>query len=293
MVWLKWVLVVLVTLPVATVTLMAWGASAWRASTGGLVQRLEAARVAPMPPRYHSARELPGLPGPVQRFFRTVLTEGQPIVAAVNVEHHGMFNMSETTDRWKPFTSRQRVVTRRPGFVWDGKVAAAPGMAVRVHDAYIAGEGMLRPAIVGLFTLADLRGADPEEGGIAQGELMRFFAEAAWYPTALLPSQGVRWEPMDERTARATMTDGDLSVTLTFGFADDGTMASVRAESRGRTVGGKIVMTPWEGRWSNPQAQGVMQVPMSGEVAWLTPQGRKPYWRGTIRKLEYEFADGR
>ena len=25
-----------------------------------------------------------------------------------------------------------------------------------------------------------------------------------------------------------------------------------------------------------------MRVPMTGEVAWLTREGRKPYWRGTI-----------
>ena len=121
--------------------------------------------MAPTPTRYDSARELPGLPAPVQRFFRTVLTEGQPLIAAASVEHRGSFNLSETGAQWKPFASRQRVVTRRPGFVWDGTVAAAPGVAVHVHDAYVAGEGLLRPAVLGLFTLADLRGSSPEDGG--------------------------------------------------------------------------------------------------------------------------------
>lgn len=291
--WLKWVLVAVATLVVVAFVLVAWGAFCWQASTRGLVERLDAARVAPVPARYHSARELPGLPEPVQRFFRTVLTEGQPIVAAVIVEHRGMFNLSETGEQWKPFTSRQRVVTRRPGFVWDGRVAAAPVVVVHVHDAYLAGEGILHPALLGLVTLADLRGSGPQDGGIAQGELMRFLAEAAWYPTALLPSQGVRWEPVDERTARATMTDGALKITLSFGFADDGTMVSARAEARGRTVDGAIVMTPWEGRWSNVQVQAGMRVPMEGEVAWLTPHGRKSYWRGKIGKLEYEWAQSR
>ncbi|WP_332942875.1 MULTISPECIES: DUF6544 family protein [unclassified Microcoleus] len=32
---------------------------------------------------------------------------------------------------------------------------------------------------------------------MAQGELMRFFAEAARYPAAFLPSQGVCWEAID------------------------------------------------------------------------------------------------
>jgi hypothetical protein len=39
-------------------------------------------------------------------------------------------------------------------------------------------------------------------GEIAEGQLMGFFAEAAWYPTALLPGQGVRWEAVDDSSAR-------------------------------------------------------------------------------------------
>ena len=34
-------------------------------------------------------------------------------------------------------------------------------------------------------------------------------------------------------------------------------------------------MTPWEGRWSDYAEQGGIMVPMSGEVAWLTPEGRR------------------
>jgi len=33
-----------------------------------------------------------------------------------------------------------------------------------------------------------------------------------------------------------------------------------------------------------------MHVPLDGEVAWLLPKGAKPYWRGRITKLSYEFA---
>lgn len=286
MVWIKWAALVVAALVVLVAALAAYGTWRWAAGTRALFERLEATRAPIAPARYDEARELDGLPAPVQRYFRTVLTDGQPLVTAAAVEHRGTFNVGESTDQWKPFTSQQRVVTRRPGFVWDGKVAMLPGLNVRVHDAYVAGEGILQPAMLGLFTLIDLRGT----GEVAQGELMRFFAEAAWYPTALLPSQGVRWEPVDDRSARATLVDGSLSLTMTFSFEPDGTMRSARAEARGRTVAGKIVMTPWEGRWSNVQAHDGMRVPMTGEAAWLTPQGRKPYWRGTITSLSYAYA---
>jgi len=77
---------------------------------------------------------------------------------------------------------------------------------------------------------------------------------------------------------------------MTFRFDSEGLMKSGRAEARGRTVAGKIVPTPWEGRWSNYQTQGGMKVSMRGEVAWLLSERDKPYWRGTILALRYEFA---
>ncbi|MCY1376266.1 hypothetical protein D9M69_637440 [compost metagenome] len=119
---------------------------------------------------------------------------------------------------------------------------------------------------------------------------MRFFAEAAWYPTALLPSQGVRWTAVDDHSANATMSDGALSLTLLFRFDDAGHMASVHAEARGRLLGQQVRMVPWEGTWSNHQRVGSMTVPLTGEVAWLLPEGRKTYWRGTVTSLRHEWS---
>lgn len=129
-----------------------------------------------------------------------------------------------------------------------------------------------------------------DSGEIAQGELMRYFAEAVWYPTALLPSQGVQWEAVDEQSARATLADGPLRVTMTFRFDAEGLMTSCHADARGYAVAGKVIPMPWEGRFSNYQQQGGMRVPMTGEVAWLLPQRDKPYWRGTLVSLKHEFA---
>jgi hypothetical protein len=123
-----------------------------------------------------------------------------------------------------------------------------------------------------------------------EGELMRFFAEAAWYPTALLPSQGVSWEAVDDRSAHATLQEGDTSVTMLFTFDEQGLIHTVRAEARGRAVGGEVVPTPWRGRFWNYEERGGMLIPLDGEVAWLLPEGEKPYWRGHITEIRYQSA---
>lgn len=285
MTWLTWLFLIVAALALIFVGLNVGGAMRWTGATQAILARLEAKRLPASPARY-DPREIEGLPAPVQRYFSTVLTPGQSIVTAATLEHTGHFNLSPTGEQWKPFTSRQRVVVQRPGFLWDARIALAPGVSVRVHDSYADGEGLLHAAVSGLFSVADLRGG----GELARGELMRFFAEAAWYPTALLPSQGVRWTAVDELSANATLTDGALSITLLFRFDDAGLMASVRAEARGRMVGGETSMAPWEGRWSHHQRVDGMTVPLTGEVAWLLPEGRKTYWRGTVTSLRHEWS---
>jgi hypothetical protein len=290
MTWLLWLGLVVCVLAAMALSLVEYGAHRWARATRALTSRMEAAVAddtarSPSATRY-DPRELEGLPAPVQRYFRAVLKEGQPLVAGATVEMTGTFNLSATGEQWKPFTSTQPIVTRRPGFVWDARVALFPGVPVRVVDGYIVGEGLLHAAVLGLFTAAELRGG----GEVARGELMRWFAEAPWYPTALLPSQGVRWEAVDDASADATLVDGPLTLTLRFSFDADGLIASARAEARGAMVGKAMVMTPWEGSWSDYQARDGMRVPMTGEAAWLRPDGRKPYFHGTVTSLAFEFS---
>jgi hypothetical protein len=282
-----WLALALGVLAIAWIALAAYGRWRWATATQALLRQLEADRRPASTSRYN-ARELEGLPAPVQRYFRAVLWDGQPIVTAVTVQHAGTFNVTalEGRERWMAFTSEQRVITNRPGFVWNARISMAPGIAVLVHDAYAGGVGTLHPAVLGVFSLTNQHGT----GDIARGELMRFMLEAAWYPTALLPSQGVTWVAVDAESADATMVDGDISMTMRFTFGADGLIESVRADARGALVGDKVVMMPWEGRMSYYQQRDGLRVPLTGEAAWLTEGGRKPYWRGTITSATYEFA---
>ncbi len=297
MTWLRWIGLGVGVPAVAAVVVAAMGSKRWTDRMASLTRDLEAARddrtaeqVHPNDTTHYDPHELEGLPAPVQRYFRAVLKDGQPIVSAVTIEMAGTINMSATAEQWKPFTSMQRVVTAsagcRPGFIWDARIAMLPAIEVHVVDAYIAGKGLVQAAMLGLFTVADMSGG----GEMARGEFMRFFAETPWYPTALLPSQGVQWAAVDGTSAKATIIDGSVTLTLLFHFDDAGLIDSVRAEARGGMVGKEMLMRPWECGLSDYQVQGGMTVPMSGEAAWVRPDGRKTYFRGSVKSMTYEWA---
>ena len=265
--------------------LLVLGETRWRKETRRIHRQMETSRKPVAPDRY-TISELRDLPEPVQRYFQNTLRENQPLITAVHLEHTGFFNTSEDGECWRPFTSRQRVITQPAGFDWDAKVWMLPGVVARVHDAYAAGRGVLFASLYGLIPLVNLRDT-PE---IGHGELMRYLAESPWYPTVLLPGQGVIWDPVDDQSARATLHDGVTTVSMVFRFSPEGQIHSVYAEARGRSVEGKIVPTPWEGKWSDYTQIDGMSIPLQGEVSWILPGRLQPYWRGKVTSLRFEFA---
>lgn len=281
----KRLLVGLLGLAVVISAIPAAGAVRWRWLTAELRADLEAARQ-PLDPAGIALPTTAEVPPPVARYLAAVLTPGQRRIAAVQVRHVGDFDLGEHEPNWTTFKSDQRVTTSRPGFDWNARVRMSSLLDVRVHDAYVAGEGILTAAVLGLVPVVTMRGT-PE---VARGELMRWLAEAVWYPTALLPGAGLRWEAVDERTAVARLRDGGTEVALTFHFGADGMVERVTAEDRERVVDGRSTPTPWQatvGEWVESNG---MRIPLEGEVAWILDGRPRVYWRGRIMDLAYEWA---
>ena len=159
-----------------------YGLKRWAATTRNLACRLEATRIdekaQPLSALRYDAHELEGLPAPVQRYFRTVLKDGQPIITAVTIEWPGpstCLPRASSGSRSRPGSGSSPVARASFG---TPRSSMLPGVAVRVVDSYIAGKGLLHAAIQGLFTMAEVRG----DGEIARGEFMRWFAEVALVP---------------------------------------------------------------------------------------------------------------
>lgn len=289
--WLNILLLLVLGLVFVPASILLLGISRWQGATSRQRARLESERGQIRPTTYDDC-ELDGLPTPVQNYFRAVLNTGQPIVAMAELRHEGELDLEAFKRSWAPAFATQTVVTQRPGFSWDARVTLAPGVKLFVHDAYVAGEGMLHAALIGLFKVT----RSPSSPELAHAELMRFLAEATLYPTKLLPSQGTRWEPIDAHSARATLSDAHLSVSLLFEFADTGLISTVRTDGRyrasdtGQASAEGMARVPWEVRVSRYEQRGGMRIPTMSEAAWILPEGRRPYWRGRVTDVLYKFS---
>jgi hypothetical protein len=257
----------------------------WDAGTRALRARLAAGATGPALAPF-TERDLEGVPAPVARYFAASLRPGQPLVRHARLTWRGEFNLGEPgQDKWVPFEAEQWFVPPSPGFVWDARMRMAPGLDVFVRDAFVDGRGSMLGRAVGLWTVVDAQGS-PE---IATAALQRYLGEAVWFPTALLPRQGVRWEPLDDRRARATLTAGRVTATLEFRFGEDGLVASVFTPARSFDDG-KSPARPeaWQARNLRHEVRAGLTVPADAVVEWLLPSGPHAYWRGRPLELELD-----
>ncbi len=260
------------------------GAAAWRRSTARLVERLWAP-AGSRPPGRVDFRELEGLPEPVARYFRLVLKDGQPLVRRARLSQEGGFRLRPGGRAWAAMQARQCFAARGRGFVWDADIRLLPLLTVRVRDAYVQGRGLMQARLMSWLPLVAERGK-PE---LDAGALQRYLAEAVWFPTALLPGQGVRWRGMDGHRAEATLEDSGTRVSLEFRFNQAGEIAEVYTPGRYRAVEGSYRLTPWSGRYGSYGERNGMRIPLEAEVSWDLPGGRFTYWKARITQLEHEF----
>ena len=257
----------------------------WHIRTANIIDRLHRASTSPPSSTFFTLANLAGLPPPVVRYFSSVLHDGQPLVRHVRVVQRGQFLVRPTPDGWRPFAATQFFATHPAGFVWDAHIRMVPGLSIRVRDAFADGTGSMLARLMGLWPLVSVEGTLE----IAAAALQRYLAESVWFPTALLPSQGVNWAELDDSSARATLSVGATTVSLDFYFGADSLVRRVFTPARARDVRGRAVPTSWQGHFARYENHGGMKVPMAGEVEWLLPEGSQKYWRGEITGIAFDF----
>jgi hypothetical protein len=267
------------TLGLATVVSRIAG---WNRTTERDIARMRAAVDPKVARGIYTSDEIVGLPAPVMRYFKFALVPGQSLIRRARVTQYGTF--ARSPNAWEPFTATEDFAVSPPGFVWDARIRMAPLIWTRVRDSYVTGTGAIRASVAGLVTVVNETGT-PE---MASSALLRHLAESVWLPTALLPSQGVTWTAIDNASARATRTDGQTTVSMDVYFASNGEISKI-VGMRYRDVDGALVLTPWEGRFSDYERVNGMRVPHWGEVGWQLPDGWFSYWRGTNDRWLFEF----
>jgi hypothetical protein len=220
------------------------------------------------------------LPDPVRRYLRYAVPEGAPAIHNVRLKHDGFFR-TKPGPRWFAIEAEEHFTVEKPGFVWNATIRPAPLLWIEACDSLLSGKGRMLIKFNSTLTIADATGAEMD-----QGAALRWLAEAIWFPVGFAGGR-VRWEPIDGRSARATLLQDGLPVSVVIEIDEEGKLVYVRGKRYRDTGGGKAALTPWIVRCSDYRDFSGFRVPSYGEVAWDLEDGEFTYARFRVKSLEY------
>ena len=217
---------------IAFVALLLAGLFAWRMLDyrSDVREKERLLETQPESPPLFSNLMVEDLPEPARRYFQFSIAEGTPLFTVAEISMRGQFAMgTKDSPNYIPMSADQ-VLAASDGFIW--QMAGGSGL-MRISGSDSA--SWTRFWLAGVVPVA-------REGGDADHALSafgRFASEAIfWTPAAVLPSETVDWEAVDENTARVTLTRNSISQSV-----------DVAVDADGRPV--EVVLQ----RWSNANAE--------------------------------------
>ena len=220
----------------------------------------------------YNPTQIEDLPTPVKRYFNYSLNEGQKYISYLRLKHGGKFR-TQPNQKWMTIKGEEYFTAEKPGFVWFGKVPL-----VSAKDSYYNGEGNLKIKLLSTIKLADAKGKEFD-----QGEIIRWLAEAPLFPTALLPSEKIKWEPIDNNSSKAILTDKNITVEGIFHFNEQGQIIEFNAK---RYKDGDA-FEDWGGYYRDYREIDGIKIPFSIEVVWHLEAGDFSYAKFNIEEIEY------
>jgi hypothetical protein len=265
---------------IAAMVVIAW--STWRFN---IMVRQEVAAVLSQSPAATAVvteRDLAPLPPVVQQWLRRSNVVGKPVNHTVHLHQSGLMRTTRE-GKWMPVTAEQYFTVDNPGFVWVADVKAAPGLHLMGRDLYRDGHGHMLIKALSLYPVADNRGAT-----VDQGTLLRYLAEIVWFPSAALAPY-IKWQPVDNHRAMATMHWGDITASGVFGFTPEGDMESFSAmRFYDRKEG--ATLEPWLIRvepGAYKEFDGV-RIPVRSTVTWQLREGDLTWYQVQIEDVKYD-----
>ncbi len=226
--------------------------------------------------------ELDGLPEPVNRWLRHSGVVGQPRAALVRVQQSGEFRPAEGK-AWLPFEAEQIYSLHEPGFIWLARIRVAPLFNIYVRDLFLEGHGHMWVKLLGVKSLADVRGKE-----LDQGALLRFFSEIVWFPQAALADY-IDWEELEGESARATIRFAGVEASADFHFDGEGGVSRVTAQ-RQRALEEGFSLDRWETVIDRYGRLDGRPLPLTGRAVWKLEGRDYEYIRLTVEALEVEKA---
>jgi hypothetical protein len=228
--------------------------------------------------------DLASLPAPVRRYVLASGAVGRPVPQNMRLEMDAVM-LRKPGDPGMAATSTQLNWFRSPTRLFLMK-ARMFGLPVRALHIYREEQATFQVRAAGLVTIVDQSGES-----ISGAETVTVLNDMCIFAPGALVDPRLAWEPVDDRTATVTFTNGRRRVSATLLFNERDELADFWSDDRPES-GDNVVH---QRRWSTPMFDyrdvGGLRLPTRGDAVYQRPDGPFTYGAFTLRSVAYDVTE--
>jgi hypothetical protein len=224
------------------------------------------------------------LPEIVQKWMQTSGVIGSKKAVSARLKQIGQMR-TKRESKWMPFIATQYYNIEKPSFIWFTEVDVMPAIKMIGRDKFYNNKGEMLIKLASIIPIVD----ESNNEQINSGTMLRFLGEVCWFPSSAL-NDYIIWETIDAKSAKATLTINQKSVSGLFTFTLNGDMVSFEAD---RYYGGgkNAKLEKWVISVEEYKVFEGSKIPYKCHVTWKLKEGDFIWLILEIVDMEYNIHD--
>lgn len=229
-------------------------------------------------------KDLLSLPPVVQKWLVNCGIMGKKLISNVHLVQEVQLQMQPEQTSWSQGTAEQYFTIYPPAFSWNIKTKTNSILSVVGRDKFTEGKGEMTIKLLSLVPVANVKNDEK----VNQATLQRYLAEIAWFPSAAL-NQYIKWETIDDHSARACMEYNGTKGSGIFHFDESGNFekfVAMRYKGSDDTD-----PTKWTVTATKTEERNGIKIPTECEVSWDLQKGKWTWLKLKITDIQYNVKE--
>lgn len=231
-----------------------------------------------------SKKSLNDLPPIVQKWLTNSGLVGKQTISNVYLTQELQLKLKPDQKNWNSGKAEQYFTIQPPAFNWSIDTEMNSILSAVGRDKFEDGKGEM---IIKLLSLIPVVNATSDEK-VNQATLQRYLAEIVWFPSASL-SEYIKWETIDDYSARATMEYKGTKGSGEFHFNENGSFekfVAMRYKDVHDTEPTKWIVTA-----TKTEERNGIKIPVECEVSWDLENGKWTWLKLKITDIQYNVKE--
>ncbi|WP_281847193.1 DUF6920 family protein [Olleya namhaensis] len=223
------------------------------------------------------------LPSIVQKWLINSKTIGKSPISNVHLTQELQLKLSPEQENWNNGKAEQYFTINPPAFNWNIDTKMNSIFNVVGRDKFESGNGEMTIKLLSLISVANAKNSDK----VDQATLQRYLAEIVWFPSASL-SPYIKWESLDEYSAKATMEYNGAKGTGEFHFDEKGNFqkfVAMRFQDSNA-----VEPIEWTVIAKQTEERNGIKIPVECEASWELESGKWTWLKLKITEIKYNIG---